>query len=421
MLLQRPYLLLLGLCMMPALLERQLAAGEEKPYRQFPEMPEVLFYEGFEGAAPTWKPGKVDADTVPIPGTHSWKLGEAEWGKNDKWMTALVELPLNIPGGVDPSQVHVFFQIWCDETGELVVKFKNGDFEEKKTIAKYKMWCPISLALTEAMKDRKHPAKDSAIRQIEIDVKPRDKNKPCTVYVDDILVTVGVRPADILPRVLAMGAKAAAATRTVEKDSFSCSPQSIDILQGILKGLKGKKKPRTVVVAGARGNDTQDLIKGLVANGAKVKAAGFNFIPCAGPDNSSAVGLDGMRAFLPYCLQKNDAEMVLLMLASEDANKPGRTGEGVRAVLERALEAGCVPIVCLPPNNDKGKPEAFHNTVANLCIQMGLPWVDSAACIKAAKDALDGGKELNAVGVEALSAVAIQAVKHMDANFFGRK
>jgi hypothetical protein len=399
----------------------------ERPRGPFAELPMVLFYESFEGATTAFKNGKVDAETVQFPNTHSFKLQEADWGRNDKWVYGYVENTVPFPAGLDPNDVHIQFSIWSDDPSlELLVRLKNGDFEDKPRLPKPKTWCPIAIKLNDTTKDKKRPTKDSSFTRMEFGLKPRDKNKLPNVFIDDVIVTTGVKPAMVLPRVAAAAVKSAAATRTADKDGFSFSPQAADALEAAYKPFKGRQKARTVVVIGGRGKDTEELIKGMTAAAPKVKATGFSLLPAPTPDTQPVVGLDGMRTLLPYAIHKTDAECVLLVLSFADSQAPGRSTDAVRVAMDRAFEMGCIPIVCLPaaPGNiskqAKTKLDGLTTTVTNFCNQHGLPWMDAATCAKKVEKAMDGN-ELNAAGVEAVAGVAMEAIKHLDTQFFKRK
>ncbi|MGD0088518.1 MAG: hypothetical protein ABSE73_01230 [Planctomycetota bacterium] len=408
---------------MPPLFQTPALRGEEKTSRPFPEMPEVLYYEGFETSAVTWKVGKVDTATVQGPGNaHSFKLGETK-KDNDKWWSGSTDLPVRFPAGMDPNEIHIQFMLWTDEMGEIGIKFKDGDFSEKAHSMKVKAWCPVLLRLCDLTKDKKHVTKDASFRNVEVSFRPRDKNKTPNVFIDDFIISCGARPADLLPRLATLESGHAALIRSAAQDGFTFSPQIKEALQSALKHQTGSRKPKTVLVVGARSSDTNELVKGLEADAAREKAAGFNFVPAAAPNGFPLGGLDDMRTLLSYNIQKTEAGVALLMLGHADTLARGRPGDSTKVVLERILEAGCVPILCLPPapqKNDKGKPDAFTSSVSNVCLELGVPWVDEGFCIKNLKNAMDK-QDLSTAGVEALAGLAMQAIKHVDASVFPRK
>lgn len=347
-----------------------LCAGEEKPFRPIPELPDVLYYEGFETAVVTWKKGKVvtwrkgkveaapgQPEGVEAPGmpdgSHSFKLDPGDWNgaQADNWVYSYGEFPFRFPGGLDPAEISMQFMFWADDPGlELNFKLKSaeGDFEKKTHPPKAKAWTAISLHLNDFTKDNKRPSKIWQFKAIEVSFKPKDKTKTPAVFIDDFIVTYGSRPADVVGRAAVIFSKVAVMSRSLERDGFTYGPLIQDGLKTAVKALKKPKKPRTVLVVGAQTSDTAELVKSLTAEMAKQKAPGFTFIPATTPDGLPLSGFDDMRTLLSYNAQKNEAEMALLVLGTADMNKPGRQTESMRVVLERLLEAGCVPILCAP-------------------------------------------------------------------------
>ena len=402
-----------------------------KPFRPYHELPDVLMYEGFEIGTPIWKEGKLETTQVQIPGTHSFKLGEADWGKGDKWLWAGMDLgayPGKIPGGLDPNNIHIQFMIWADEVGELIIKFKgDGDYEDKPRIARAKTWVPVVLKMSDLIGGGKRPTKDNKFNWVEILFKPRDKNKPYpNVYVDDITFTSVSRPAMVMPQLVAAQMKRGAVERNLEKHGFRYTMTQQDQLKASFKALNRFHKAKTVLIAGARPTDNESLSKGLTAAGTKSKLFGFNYVAAASPENNPVAGLGDMRVFLPSCLDKNDAETVLLVLSTADAGKAGRPSEDVRVVLARLLEEGRLPVVCLAPmltgisEGEKTKITGFNNTVSNLCIQMNVPIIDASFAIKGITPPFDG-EGLSPASLESLANLASQTIKHVDVNLFGRK
>ena len=383
-------------------------------------------YEGFEGATFIFgdgkaENGKVENDLVQIPGTHSFKLGEHPWAKGDKVLWTQTHFgALKLPGGMDPNSIYVSFSIWSDELGEVKIYLKDGDFEKKEALPKIKAWCPILIKLSETTKDGKHPKPDQNLNYMEIQFRPRDKNKdyPKT-YIDDVCITSGVKPSDILPKILAADRKRATVVRNATRDGFEYSLRSSDTLKSALKAST-RPRTKTIVLFGLRPGDGETLLKGLNTEASKIKATGLKCEPATAPDGQSVSGLDDMRTLLSYNIQKKQAEAALLMLGYADAIRPGRPSEYVRTILERTLAMGCVPIVCLPAHasaiskDDGAKLDTFNNTVTNLCIQLGVPWVEESFAIKGEKSPPFDGNELNAQGVELLGELAMSAIKHID-------
>jgi hypothetical protein len=395
--------------------------GDEKSAHQFPELPDVLYYEGFELAAITWKNGKIDTTTIQGPDNpHSYKLGDKPKA-TDKSLSGSADFPIKLPPGLDANDVHIQFMLWTDEPGELSVKFKDGDFEEKPHVLKLKTWAPITLRLSDTSKDKKRPTKEVSFRGVEVSFKPKEK-KAASVYIDDFIITCNTKPADIVRQVMALDSKRGLVIRAAEKDGFTFAGQMIESLQNVAKHGASPRKPKTILVVGAQSTETGSLVQELGAQAAKAKPGGFSFLPATTPDGVPVGGLDDMRILLPYNTLKNDAGMVLLVLSATDAQKPGAKTDSVRVVLERALEAGCVPILCLPPIAPPQKGKKTSNPFAGLptiCLELGVPWIDESFCAKPAKPGEKG--EAAAISAAGLPGLAMQAIQHIDANVFSRR
>ena len=412
----------LGLSALPGLIQAGVPGGEEKPYRQYPELPDVLYYEGFETAAVTWKGGTVDSTIVQAPGNHSYKLDKVKKDK-DEVCTASGGVPVKFPAGMEPNEIHIQFTLWTDEPGELSVKLKEGDFEAKPHSFKTRFWCPVAMRVSDFIKDKKRPPKDASFTGVELTYKPRVNDKTASVFIDDFIITYRTPPANLLPAMAALEAKRAALIRSIARDGFTFSPEIKEAMQIVFKRLPAARRVKTVLIAGSTPADTEELAKSVKASAAKLKVYGLNFVAAAAPDGSPLGGLDDMRTLLSYSVRKSEAEMALLMLSNADSQKPGRPSEGVKAVLERTLEANCVPVLCLPPSeegNEKGKLNSFINSLNNTCIELRVPCMDEGFGLKDAKDALKG-KDLAGPGLEKFAEVAAQAIKYMEATASGRK
>lgn len=433
MILRKLGCLFLGLGAWPGLFHAVALSGEEKPYRQYPELPDVLYYEGFETSAVTWKGGAVDTTVVQRPGNHSYKLAKVKQDK-DEVFTASVDLPVKFPAGMEPNEVYIQFMLCTDQPGELSVKLKEGDWEEKpRSFKTNKTWWPVLMKVAEFHKDKSpRPTKASSFNGVALTYKLKastekaipekantEKASTENFFIDDFIISYRTPPANLLPALAALEAKRATLVRSIGDHGFTFNPQIKETMQSVFKRLPARKA-RTVLIVGAKPKDTEDLVKGMNASPAKLKAQGLNFVAATGPDGSCLGGLDDMRTLLSYSARKNEAEMALLMLGNADAEKPGRPSENVRAVLERALEANCVPIVCLPPSEEGGKVNGFISSVNNACIALSLPWIDEGFGLKEVKNAFDG-KELAAPGLEKFSELAVLAIKHMEGMATGRR
>ncbi|MGD0088519.1 MAG: hypothetical protein ABSE73_01235 [Planctomycetota bacterium] len=401
---------------------RLWAGGEEKAYRQFPEFPDVLYYEGFETSAKTWKKGTLEDKIIQGPANpHSLKLEQED--ANEKRSAAILEPPLKVPGGLEPNEIYVQFMVYVDEPGELQVMFKDGDFDDKPRLPKTKAWVPVTLRMHDFSHGGKERIKkEHSFSAIHLYFRPKDRTKWASVYIDDFVITYRTPPTPaLLYQVMQSMSKQSLLIRSLEREGFTFNPQIQDAMKSMLKSVKKVRKPKTVLVVGAQPQDTEELVKGL-----KLKAADFTFLGASAPDGTPLGGLEDMRTLLPYNTIKNEPGMALLMLSYADTVRPGRPGDGVRALLERTLEAGCVPILCLPPSHDglngdeKGKLNGFINNVSNTCTALGLPLLDEGFGLKEVKNAFNG-KDLAAPGMEKFTELATTTIKHLDMLVFGKK
>jgi len=404
----------------------------EKPWRPFPEVQEVLFYEDFENPESLGEKGKLVADAPGLPpGGHCYELGEADWGKNEKAVWAPIAInktKLKVPGGTNPNQIWVQAMFWTDDSGDATFKFKHGsgEYEDTQRAIKEKTWVPVIMRFSDLHNKNGRPEAEQVANALEVIFRPRDKKKVPKVYVDDIIITTGgVKPADVLARAMMARKSVLDLTRSVARDGFNYSPHNQEVLKAALKAAGLRKKPKTAVVLGGKSGDADDLIKGMTAAAAKLKATGFTFTPASSPDGAVG-GVDDMRTMLPYNLAKENAEYAILALSYADSLKPGRPSESVRVVLERTLANGSIPVVILAPaapslkKEEKTKVDTFNNGVINLSLQMGITIIDPNLANKSAATAYENN-ELNAAGLDAVASVAAASIKHIDANLFGKK
>jgi len=417
-----------------------LSAGEEpplkaeppgKPWRPYPELPDVLWYEDFETDSKLYGAGKI-IEGAPAYSGKCMELGAHEHAKHEKlvWLEGKVNsTPLKIPGGLNPNAIFIQFMVWLEDSGEVRIKFKHaaGEYEEKVPVSKEKQWTPVICRFSDMRTKNGRPEAEHIAKSFEILFKPRDVKAYHKAYVDDIVITSTVRPPEILGALMSVRKAVVDLTKLPSKDGYAYSVQSQEVLKAIVKANKAKpRKPKSVLVMGARETDTQDLIKGLSAAAPKIKAMGFQFTPSAAPDESPAYGLEDMRTLLPSALLKENPEVVFLMLSAADALRPGRPSESVRVILERTLESGAIPVVCLPASaasldkKEKPKVDGFINSVTSLCLQMSVPYIDAGVAIKSAQSPFEK-IELSASGVESVATIAAQVFKHLDAFLFARK
>ena len=205
-----------------------------------------------------------------------------------------------------------------------------------------------------------------------------------------------------------------------------------DALQAAVKHNKLRKKSKTVLVMASRPADMDTLKAALPIAAAKIHGGSeFKFVFADAPDGSPATGLDDMHTLLQYNIYKNDAEIALLVLGENDVSDgilPGTVpgSETIRAIQERAIEAGCIPIVCAAPGNMTSNTKIRSNLdrlwSAAITASKGAtaPWLDIGFAYRDNAAALDKG-ELTAVGIQSFSELAMKAIKHVDMYVYGRK
>jgi hypothetical protein len=407
---------LFALCAIVPLLALNLSAEEkeekEVPWRPYPESPEILFFESFE-AQGTGSPskGSVSEEQANPPGKKSIKMVTSY---NSSMTCTLSFGRARFPETMNPNQVYLQFYIYSTDTGKLTVKFgtSKGDMSETLQIAKKKEWHPVLMKIADARLTGNKPAPpEYAVSSVTITHAPRGTEAP-TTYVDDICVTAGVKPADVMGRISAAQGRIAEVTRTNTKDGFNYTAAGNDLLKAALKTANKRRKSKSVLIMGAKPGDGQEVIKALTAAAPKAKASGFSFVPASSPDNSPVGGLDDMRTLLPYNLAKSEAEFVLLMFSNSDMSGKGRMSDYVKACMDRVLEAGAIPILCTPPPG--GKADNFIGGLIHFCNDLGVPWVDTATVTKPVTGGVDANGALSAAGLDAVAVTAMAALKHTD-------
>lgn len=441
---------LLGVGLFPVLVWEALA-GEppgvpEKPWFPFPELPVVLWYEDFETGAPMFTLGKIDdppagpavpgapaapAATLAGPlgsGGKAYLLGEVAITNTDKKGAATkINLSLTkvkIPNGIRLAQLALFANAWVEDPGDLQFTFQAKEkCAHREAVTTAKKWTPITFPLSEVARLKV----TDVVTELEVLYIPRNVKTYQKVYLDDILVASGVpKPADILPHVLRARQRVRGLERTTAKDGFAFLPQNQDALRNMLTASLRRKKAKSVLVMGPCPGDGSAWVKALSAAAAKAKLVGYTFIPAEAPDNSPVGGLSDMRALLRYNLDKTQALLVLLVLGYKDTGGAGTPAESARVVIERALAAGCVPLVSLPPPvaalspTDKPRVETFVNAVSNVCTPKGVTVIEASSALKDVADPLSQG-ELSAAAADGVAAVSAAALKHLETYLLNRK
>ena len=402
-----------------------------KPWQPFKDIPEVLYFESFEGEnSGIWDRGAINDKIVQAPDTHSFKLGPSGETNNSQVGRANIAAlgPFKLMGGLRSSDVKIQYMAWADVQGHIEVMVTDGKTYWKNAfnLNKQQTWTPIQLDFAVIENAYGRPKEKDTLTELTVTFVPQHA-KACNAYIDDFIITNVAKPADILPRVLTVETKRSEVLRIASRDGFAFNHVGQDLVQNALKASKIKRRARTVLVMAARPNDTEALKAALSAAAAKAKVAGdFKFVFAEAPDGSPAAGLDDMHTLLQYNIMKTDAEMALLVLGDSDVNDSAAPGaETIRVVQERALESGCLPIFCAAPGNMTANTRVRSNldrlwsAVANSSKLTGAPWVDIAYAFKD-NGALEKG-ELTPLGFQNLAELSLKAIKHADAYVFGRK
>ena len=405
-----------------------------KPWRPYPEIPEVLYFESFEGeTAGIWDKGSINDKVVQAPGTHSYKMTMLEWAKdNTQYIQADIAGlgPFKLLGGLRSSDVKIQYMLWVEVTARVETQFYEGTtlFKNNFHATKAQTWTPVTLDLATCEgSGSKRPTDKTVLNQLKIQVQPENA-KACTAYIDDFIITHVAKPADVLARVEGIDGKRGEVLRIAARDGFYFNYVAEENLQAAVKRGKGHKKPKTILVMTSKPGDMETLKAALPAAAAKVHGGSeFKFVFADAPDGTPATGLEDMHTLLQYNILKSDAEMALLVLGEADVSDglvPG--SETIRAIQERALEAGCIPIVCAAPGNMTANQKVRTNldrlwsAVITASKATTVPWVDIGFAYKDNNAALEKG-ELTAIGIQSFAELSMKAIKHVDTYVFGRK
>ncbi len=401
-----------------------------KPWRPYKEIPEVLYFESFEGEGPgIWNIGTIQDKVVQTPGSHALKLAAFEEKEQSTRGEANISGlgPFHLMGGLRPSDVKLQFMIWAEATGKVVTSMGDdkGWFSETTSVGKAQTWTTISMDLAELYNGHQIMRETGVLNQIRVAFKPNTP-KQTAVYIDEFVIINGLRPPEVLPRLLAVENKRSEVFRMAPRDGYSFNYIGQEALQNAIKSPRGKRKAKTVLVLASRTEDVEPLKAALTAAQTKAKSE-FRFVFAEAPDGSPVTGLEDMHTLLQYNLQKSEAEMALLVLGHSDVADGVTPGsETIRVIQERALESGVIPIVCnAPPGmtsiaKDRTNLDRLYSAAATASRQTGAPWVDIAFAYKDNAAALDKG-ELSAIGLANLADLAVKSLRHMEVFVFGRK
>ena len=401
-----------------------------KPWRPYKEIPEVLYFESFEGEGPgVWNIGTIQDKVVQTPGSHSLKLAAYEEKEQSTRADASIAGlgPFHLMGGLRPSDVKLQFMIWAETAGKVTTNLGDdkGWFSTTSSVGKAQTWTTISMDLAELYNGHQILRETGVLNQIRIVFKPNPP-KQTAVYIDDFVIINGQRPPEVLPRLLAVEGKRSEVFRMAPRDGFSFNYIGQEALQSAVKSPRGRRKAKTVLVLASRTEDVEPLKAALAAAQTRARSD-FRFVFAEAPDGSPVAGLEDMHTLLQYNLQKSEAEMALLVLGHADVADGVTPGnETIRVIQERALESGVVPIVCnAPPGmtsvaKDRTNLDRLYSAAATASKLTGAPWIDIAFAYKDNAAALDKG-ELSAIGLANLADLSIKSPRHMEQFVFGRK
>jgi hypothetical protein len=416
-------------------------------WRPYPQLPSVLWHEDFDGDTSLVKYGKVEAvpadadkppadprlplqSRLPLADGKGLLMGEVGIiGTTQRWEKAdlgLSNTRLKLPGGHKINDLGLYCVCWAEEAGTLmlVLPTKDGRIEASRPVPTAKTWTAVSFRLSDLGGRGGRLTPDDNLTEMGFMFRPRDATAFRKVYIDNIVVTLGVpKPADVVPLLGAARKRAQEFERTTAKDGFSCTPAHVDALRTAAKAAKQRRKPKCVLVVPPRPEDGAALVKDLTAAATAAKLSGFTFVLAAAPDESPVGGLDDMRTLLPADLDRVQPQFVLLALSYADVRSGARPADSLRIVLDRTLAFGSLPLVSVPPLfADAPERQKLEQTVANInafCVHKGAPLIEAATVLKGVPGPLDKG-ELGSAGLTALTAVWVSALKHLDAQLSAR-
>ncbi len=395
-------------------------------WRPYKDAKEILFYDSFERTLPYVKEGKITTEEPVPPGGHALKMD----AHDDHSITAKFDLTatqLKIPSGFNPSQTFVQFNVYCEDAGEIKIKFlfKGGDIEHSQPVPKAKTWGLVTLKIADARNKAVRAETDQLFTAMEIIITPPKTRKTAPKgYVDGLVFTYGANPNDVRPHLMAVEKKRTDMERNIEKDGFVFSMPIHDFLARQIKPLKSRVKAKSVLVAGPTPELTQAWVKQLAAAAQQVKETSYVFTAAVEPGSEEKPigGLADARLLLSYNLQKETEqkgpELLLLIVGAEDAVGAGRPSESVHVILERALATGTVPVVVLPAPataDEKDKVAEFTRVTGGYAQQWGIPMLEAASVSKNDKGAFDpaltGPKTFDKLVLKAMT-----ALKHVHDN-----
>lgn len=425
-----------------ALLRAQAAEPEppekvEKkiPFKQFPTLPDVIYYENFQAeksfflsANPT-ADGKIEANPAPLyPGVTDmvFKGGLPPWGAAKKQVMATLDLTMirdaKLPDKTPCNLLYIAMNIYCDDSGDIEFRMTDGvsNWNEIRKAPKVKGWAPVTIPFTDFKAANKPVKAGSVFGKFHIIFTPKDVTKQPTLMVDDVIITMNQKPDSLLGQVRAFARQEADVMRTQNTHGFEYSTKTQELLEKSFTAKARNKK--IVLVVASKAADAQTVCAQMTAAAAKAKVQGMTFQVAALPDGTPYNGIDDVRMFLPYSINKTNAGMMLVVLGMGEAFGSVHTSKYLDTAVDRALSLGCVPVFAGPVGgptigDKKARLDSFIVQTRNLCITRGTAWVDPAFALKKETTGFGTDGELNNAGLEKLSALTFIALKHVHDNF----
>jgi len=378
--------------------EKPIAPAGPSTWRPYKDFPDVLYYQGFEHAAPEFTNGKIVTDDPAPPGGHVWKLETSQWASSGH--LHFDKTKVKIPQGFVMSNITIQASFYADGSGGIFIKAfpeKGGEYSHEVVIPKPKTWNTVTFKFTDMRNKDTHPEADHVLKELEFGLKAaRGKKEIPKGYVDDIIITIGGNATELKTRILTAEKHRIDMEKQLDRDGFTFTIALNEFLKNAVKPFKSRIKAKSVMVMGPSPDQTSVWKEQLKTATSKFKDVAFTFDGAdePGPSDKPVGGLTDMRTLLLYNLQKAP-EFVILAVSPEDAIGPGRPSEVVRIAVLRALEAGTVPIVCLPAPTkleEKEKVAAFAKVMEGMCAQLGVPLVDGGKATKNEKGEFDAAK-----------------------------
>ena len=404
-----------------------VALAEDSPHAT--ENPNVLWYENFEGKSTTFDSGEISTVHASIEGGHAYKLGRGD--ADSKVVSASVDLSastLKVPGGHDPRKINIQFMLWTEASGTLTftVQTEKVSFTASKIMQQTKRWALFSVRSDDLRDEKgKRPGIDESWTSIEIQFDPGIQKLIPEVYIDDFLVSFDVSPAAVKQIVAERDRARALIQRSVDVSGFEFSPNSPSVLKNALKAARTQARPVssahseknfTAAVIGPTPQESEMLAKLCAAAG---KSLGYSFAACQGADDKIIGGFDAAGKNLTEILQKTPAQFALLVIGPSDVSEADAATEKTGRIIERALAAGCIPILCLPPvvaanlsAEEQGLLQTFNVAVSAECDKRSIPYIDESFALKAA----DMASTWTPTALDGLAKLSVSCIKHISQN-----